>query len=578
MLQITLLISFLCGTLVLPVSAGQCPSILCGIRDPDDCPVDETLKWDICKNRPANGAQWACEDSSISFPTVDCLLADMKTCGNVGVNQVFYSFGTRTFQARQGLRDKLNPVGVMFNDALEDAYFENVLTRFQLDDTQRQQVFVARYSTALAQAATGSQAYIVVARYNGDGGGAGAYQLPTDQTKPNQWRMYEFPTLQRNTNIQRVITVDVSANYAQTVDWSRGDQNQILPQSPAASMPVPDPERQSIKERRDNGSVCSTTSSTALPSCTMRDQDPDQGITSAYCLCEGSKTLPLLSAPSTVEATASCQYTTIPSNITTISPTTSLGPITTNSALCQVCTPVVNNEDSCTTMPNCSPLKATATVEAGNSAVHVGTLTGTALYTSISSALETLCPSVTQTTGWTACKTDTVTIENIPYIESDSLIPNGQLAVSVQAANYTTKLLRDAMINAAALTAQNSASGKNCYTANYQVGPTRRHERRRGLVHARDDFHATPAHMMLCNAVGFAGVQYLTPIGSGATNMGLGAFIDATWAFQVAPGGGAFVCDFIEALEEALAIIAPEFITEEIGIGATIGADCKSAL
>ena len=36
----------------------------------------------------------------------------------------------------------------------------------------------------------------------------------------------------------------------------------------------------------------------------------------------------------------------------------------------QVCTPVVNNENTCTSMPGCSIQSARATVTAGSSPVH----------------------------------------------------------------------------------------------------------------------------------------------------------------------------------------------------------------
>ena len=71
-------------------------------------------------NRPAAGEKWACEAEDLIFPTVECILADMKTCGNVGENTVFYSFGANTVQARTGLRDGLTPKGTMFNDALDE--------------------------------------------------------------------------------------------------------------------------------------------------------------------------------------------------------------------------------------------------------------------------------------------------------------------------------------------------------------------------------------------------------------------------------------------------------------------------
>ncbi len=62
------------------VSAGPCFSTS---RDPDD-PVPVPGSYALCRSRPANNGEWApkggwaCDDSKVDFPTVDCLIADMK--------------------------------------------------------------------------------------------------------------------------------------------------------------------------------------------------------------------------------------------------------------------------------------------------------------------------------------------------------------------------------------------------------------------------------------------------------------------------------------------------------------------
>ena len=72
-----------------------------------------------CKNRPASGDEWACEKKDIGFPTVKCIREDIRTCGNVSENSVFYSFGMTTEEARIHVRDRLVPKGVMFQDTLD---------------------------------------------------------------------------------------------------------------------------------------------------------------------------------------------------------------------------------------------------------------------------------------------------------------------------------------------------------------------------------------------------------------------------------------------------------------------------
>ncbi|EXJ53791.1 uncharacterized protein A1O5_13040 [Cladophialophora psammophila CBS 110553] len=179
------------------------------------------------------------------------------------------------------------------------------------------------------------------------------------------------------------------------------------------------------------------------PSCILHEQDPDQGITQAFCLYDSTATLSPLSVASTGHQTDSCAYTTIPATAKeTI--TTAASTYTKN---CQGCTQVRFNALSCTSVPKCAPISAEVTVQAGSSPVHVGTLTGTALYTSVSSALEKLCPLVTQTKSPTVCETGSVTVPNIEYVSDDSLDRNGELVIKVAAGSYNSTALRDAMIS-----------------------------------------------------------------------------------------------------------------------------------
>ena len=74
----------------------------------------------------------------------------------------------------------------------------------------RENIYLARYCDAFATVSTGT-AYIVALNYNGDaeankGGERGAFQLPkapdTPQVyRPNLWRLYELPTLQRQVGV-----------------------------------------------------------------------------------------------------------------------------------------------------------------------------------------------------------------------------------------------------------------------------------------------------------------------------------------------------------------------------------------
>ncbi len=62
------------------------------------------------------------------------------------------------------------------------------------------------------------------------------------------------------------------------------------------------------------------------PSCVLHEQDPDQGITQAFCLCDSTATLTSLSVLLTGHQSDSCAYTDIPATaketITTRTPRT----------------------------------------------------------------------------------------------------------------------------------------------------------------------------------------------------------------------------------------------------------------
>ncbi|OCK77549.1 hypothetical protein K432DRAFT_264910, partial [Lepidopterella palustris CBS 459.81] len=215
------------------------------------------------------------------------------------------------------------------------------------------------------------------------------------------------------------------------------------------------------------------------------------------------------------------------------------------------------------------PTTAQAVVQAGSSPVHVGTLSGGELYTSISSALEKLCPPVTQTTTSTLCTTTGVAIKGIPYIEMDSLATDGELVVKVDASSYNVTSLRDAMIHSAALTAQKASLGKNCYTKRYTTEALKRDITssrfwpRHWLLEGRDHPYPVKEDITLCNSVSFAAVQYYDQFWRLAPQPGPTDFIYAHWEFHVGPGG-MFACDFLGDLADALAAIEPEFAVGEV--------------
>ena len=202
-----------------------------------------------------------------------------------------------------------------------------------------------------------------------------------------------------------------------------------------------------------------------------------------------------------------------------------------------------------------------ATVQVGKKQQNVGTLNGTALYTSISSALDKICP--TATGNWASCATTTVAIKQIVYIADDTTRgEDGELVVSVQSSSYNDTKLRDAMIRSAALTAQTSANKTNCYETKYTE-----------CFEGKGGGECAEEKITLCNAAGFAGVQYYDGAPVSAT-----MWLDALWEFGVY-SGGAFDCEvIIETLDTLLVEVAPEFAVEDVALGEDLQAACQDTM
>ncbi|KAI0123271.1 hypothetical protein BJ170DRAFT_104251 [Xylariales sp. AK1849] len=344
-----------------------------------------------------------------------------------------------------------------------------------------------------------------------------------------------------------------------------------------------------------------TSNTQPVPSCTMQMEDPDQGINTEYCVCDGTRTLPFLTITPQVVMIKSCDYTTLPPKdtkraamatvtppVATITPaatlqqrdltiSTGFGPPTTDSKHCQVCTQVVNNEDSCSSMTDCIVQTGAVTIEVGTSSVHVGTLMGTALYTSVSSALEKICPTPTSS-GFTSCKTDTVSISKIPFVEDDLLSNSGELQVSVESSTYNISSIRTALIKSVAMAAQQAATGKNCYTQQYLVSILSGRSWLGSLVPSfmrRGDYLPPQEESATwCNTVGFAGPQYYNPWWKLQSQPGPSDYMDVHFQFHKA-GGGDFDCAILEGAAGALAVLAPEFAIGDIGLEEAIGIACE---
>ena len=143
------------------------------------------------------------------------------------------------------------------------------------------------------------------------------------------------------------------------------------------------------------------------------------------------------------------------------------------------------------------PSSPSVSVKVGQNKVLVGTLTSSALYTSISNALETLCPTPTSGQALVVAS-GTATVHGITYVDDNGLERNGELIVSIDSGNYSDPGIRSALIKSAASTFMGSANSTNCFNATY--------------VEEQDAFREgpLPRDIVLCNAANFAGVDYVS--------------------------------------------------------------------
>lgn len=243
-----------------------------------------------------------------------------------------------------------------------------------------------------------------------------------------------------------------------------------------------------------------------------------------------------------------------------------------------------------------------ATVQVGSMTQNVGTLSSQALYTAVSNALTSVCPTPAQGSS-TYCGA-AATITGVSYTFNETVIEqkrdtddlvgelnsaegtvakrlgggpitqvketviksDGELIINVEASNYTSAGILNSMIVLAASTFASSASGNACATfLNQQFdGFARR---------------ATAPSTLLCGATHFAGVEY--------TNWGLdsgepAAFLAVELDFQK---GMSEILDMVFECEELvngfLAIVGnvfPEIAPLELDSEEFVDAGCEAAL
>lgn len=322
----------------------------------------------------------------------------------------------------------------------------------------------------------------------------------------------------------------------------------------------------------DDTDTLDSNSTDGLPLPCMHFADPDQG--TEYCTCENGAKISM--ASSTASSYQPCPWTQLPeAAITTVTSAAA----TTNTAQYQYTMTQMDGEvDECESYSVKNYAGYTVTQCAGSTAIlqtapptphasmflgqqkqNVGTLTADALSTSISSALDKLCPTPSAEGTFTNCTKDSVYIKGIDFVgEEKQLEKSGELKVYLEGGFYNETGIRTGMINAIAQAAMSSANGTNCQNVTHDICTGR----------GRCDEEP----IVLCNLPQLA--QIIRYDGTAADNTI--AQMTAEWEFTVGDSDGDFDCELAgELLDVFLLELAPEFAVGDIGIGEAITAGCE---
>ncbi|KAI0837778.1 hypothetical protein F5Y06DRAFT_304212 [Hypoxylon sp. FL0890] len=192
-------------------------------------------------------------------------------------------------------------------------------------------------------------------------------------------------------------------------------------------------------------SVPASITAAPTPSCELHNEDPDQGIDQAFCLCDKSITLSVL--PATTAQSESCAYKSIPS--ATSARMTVTIPTQVWTSNCAACTLVggIADAETCTSVTGCIPTAAPSptiaawvgnlsTIDIGNAEDGNG---GKDLANEMFGKLKSMCSGST-------CKGDHVEMDNV-----ETIISNGEdplkPAMYLQDAKFSSPAILDKMLS-----------------------------------------------------------------------------------------------------------------------------------
>ncbi|OTA64293.1 hypothetical protein K449DRAFT_421652 [Hypoxylon sp. EC38] len=206
------------------------------------------------------------------------------------------------------------------------------------------------------------------------------------------------------------------------------------------------------------------------PSCELHNEDPDQGITHAFCVCDKSVTLSVL--PATTAQSESCAYKSIPS--ATSARMTVTIPTQVWTSNCAACTLVggIADAETCTSVTGCIPTAAPSptiaawvgnlsTIDIGNAEDGNG---GKDLATEMFGKLKSMCSG-------SSCKGDHAEMDNVEAIIADGEEPL-KPAMYFQDATFSNPAVLDKMLSvgiSAWVSALNDPTLKLCKDVEYEA-------------------------------------------------------------------------------------------------------------
>ncbi|TGO17700.1 hypothetical protein BTUL_0015g00360 [Botrytis tulipae] len=307
----------------------------------------------------------------------------------------------------------------------------------------------------------------------------------------------------------------------------------------------------------------------ALP-CLMHE-DPDAG-TPPICQCSNGVNVPPVTSTNTAGKTGKyCPWTTLPTQAMTTTkpsaPPTTAAPYqftyTDPYGKVELCQSTLITHLAGYTLTECKGSTAviynppTASVEMGSSKVNVGTaMTGEVLFTSVSNALTSLCPTPTSSGAWTSCQTGTIELGDATWLNDNSR-EDGKVTIKVTDAQYNTTDYLDMFIHMIASTANATATGNNCKLLEWEEISWRKRDAFASNGPQEPTTERGGAHF--CNMNGFLDTQFYDGIQETAK-----MWFETEFGFELGELGNFDCASSVDLVGEVLGnifdAIFPEFI------------------